>query len=359
LAGRLVFASRATVVPAAEPPPEDRRPAETPPQSAQNNADPQAPSREEQPADADRMEMVVEAARSAIPADLLAQLQSGQATRSRSQSMGRAGARQSAALRGRPIGVRRGAPRGGGRLNVVETLRAAAPWQTVRHRERAVRAAAGAMPRVEVRAEDFRVSRFAHRSETTTIFVVDASGSSAMHRLAEAKGAVELLLQDCYVRRDRVAVIAFRRAAAELMLPPTRSLVRAKRSLAGLPGGGGTPLASAIDAALALAEKVRRGGETPVVILLTDGRANVARDGAGNRARAETDALSAARSLRAAAVTSLLIDTAPHAQPATRRLAQEMGARYLPMPHADAVALSGAARAAVQPSSGARRPNVR
>jgi magnesium chelatase subunit D len=93
------------------------------------------------------------------------------------------------------------------------------------------------------------VSRFKQRRETTTIFVVDASGSAALHRLAEAKGAVELLLADCYVRRDRVAMLAFRGKGAELMLPPTRSLVRAKRSLAGLPGGGGTPLAAGMDAA--------------------------------------------------------------------------------------------------------------
>jgi magnesium chelatase subunit D len=116
---------------------------------------------------------------------------------------------------------------------------------------------------VEVRRDDFRVGRFEQRSQSTTIFVVDASGSSAFNRLAEAKGAVELLLADCYVRRDRVALLAFRGRGAELLLPPTRSLVRAKRSLAGLPGGGGTPLAAGIDAAAALADAVRRRGETP------------------------------------------------------------------------------------------------
>ena len=100
-----------------------------------------------------------------------------------------------------------------------------------------------------MRRDDFRMTRFQQRTRTTTIFVVDASGSSALNRLAEAKGAVELLLADCYVRRDQVALLAFRGKEAELLLPPTRSLVRAKRSLAGLPGGGGTPLAAGIDAA--------------------------------------------------------------------------------------------------------------
>src|SRR4029450_5166679 len=114
---------------------------------------------------------------------------------------------------------------------------------------------------------------FRQRTRTTTIFVVDASGSSALNRLAEAKGAVELLLADCYVRRDRVALLAFRGRGADLLLPPTRSLVAAKRGLGGLPGGGGTPLAAGIEAGLALADAVGRKGETPVVILLTDGRA--------------------------------------------------------------------------------------
>ena len=167
---------------------------------------------------------------------------------------------------GRPTGVRRGEPQGGARLNLIETLRAAAPWQTLHRREAeaaaqaasdAITAAgpsAGVVVRthnasIHVRREDFHVWRFKQRSETTTLFVVDASGSSALNRLAEAKGAVELLLADCYVRRDSVAVIAFRGAGAELLLPPTRSLVRAKRSLAGLPGGGGTPLAAGIGAA--------------------------------------------------------------------------------------------------------------
>jgi magnesium chelatase subunit D len=139
---------------------------------------------------------------------------------------------------------------------------------------------------VEVRKDDFRVTRYRQRSETTTIFVVDASGSAALHRLAEAKGAVELLLADCYVRRDRVAMVAFRGPGAELLLPPTRSLVRAKKGLAALPGGGGTPLASGIDAAIGLADGVRRRGGTPVIVILTDGRANVTRAGIGGRTQA-------------------------------------------------------------------------
>jgi magnesium chelatase subunit D len=156
---------------------------------------------------------------------------------------------------------------------------------------------------------------------------------------------VELLLADCYVRRDSVAVIAFRGRGAELLLPPTRSLVRAKRSLAMLPGGGGTPLASGLDAAAALAHSVARRGGTPVVVLLTDGRANIARDGAADRARAGADALASARLLRQTGHAALLIDTSPQAQPRARELADGMGATYLPLPYAGAAAVSAAVQA--------------
>jgi hypothetical protein len=108
----------------------------------------------------------------------------------------------------------------------VETLRAAAPWQTIRRSEMP---GAASDARVAVRAADFRLRRFTRRARTTTIFVVDASGSAALHRLAEAKGVVERLLAQCYARRDRVALISFRGRTASLLLPPTASLLRGAR----------------------------------------------------------------------------------------------------------------------------------
>ena len=337
VAGRLVLAPRATMLPPMEPPDEPPPPEPDEPEQEQDKGEDQQEPKELE-------DQVLEAAKAAIPADLLAQLQLGKLRRSRARATGKAGAVQNAPLRGRPAGVLRGEPRAGVRLNVVETLRAAAPWQRLRREE--VARLGGRSTRIEVRQDDFRITRFKHRSETTTIFVVDASGSSALHRLAEAKGAVELLLADCYVRRDRVALVAFRGQAAEVLLPPTRSLVRAKRSLASLPGGGGTPLASGIDLGMMLADSVKRRGGTPIVIIMTDGRANVARDGTGGRARASEDALSAARLMRSAEITALVIDTSPRPQQQGRDLAAEMGARYLPLPHADATSLSHAVRAA-------------
>jgi magnesium chelatase subunit D len=222
---------------------------------------------------------------------------------------------------------------------VLETLKAAAPWQKLRQ-------SASGGTRIEVRRDDFRIIRFRERTETTTVFAVDASGSAALNRLGEAKGAVELLLADCYVRRDQVALIAFRGRGASLLLPPTGSLVRAKRCLAGLPGGGATPLAAGIDAAAALADSIRRRGRTPVITLLTDGRANIGRDGSGGRPQGEAEALASARLLRATGIAVLMVDTSPRPNPFARRLADEMRAQYLPLPYADASSLSRAIRSA-------------
>ncbi len=321
LAARLVLAPRATILPGTEDAPEP-----------EPEGDAESPPPDENGADAKPMEdVVLDAARAAIPAGLLAQLQ--QPAPARRAPAGTMGAAQSGP-RGRPAGVRAGDPRRGERLSVIDTLRAAAPWQRIRNRT----------DRIQIRRDDFRVARLKQRAETTTIFVVDASGSQALNRLAEAKGAVELLLAESYVRRDRVAVLAFRGRTAELLLPPTRSLVRAKRSLAGLPGGGGTPLALGIDAGFLLADAVRRRGGSPTLVVLTDGRANVARDGRGGRARAEAEATDAARLVRAAGIVTVLIDSSVRPGPAARQLAREMAARYVPLPYASAQAVSAAVR---------------
>lgn len=385
-AARLVLAPRATQAPTvpapapAEPPAEDAEgPADAadaadtspPPPPPPPAAEAETPAREDSPPTSDEAEptpqeaaelgeRLLEAALASLPPDVLLRLQAGAASRERARSAGRSGALVQGGRRGRPLGARRGEPRGGQRLNLVETLRAAAPWQRLRRAslpaaaeaEAAAAALAGAaalspgQQRIHVRAEDFHVTPMRQHRETTTIFCVDASGSQALNRLAEAKGAVELLLADCYVRRDSVALLAFRGRTAEVLLPPTRSLVRARRSLAALPGGGGTPLAAALQATAVLAEAVLRRGDTPLVVLLTDGRANVALDGTGGRALAEADALQSAQRLRLLGCAVLLIDTSPQPTPTAARLAEALRGRYLPLPHADATRLSKAVRAA-------------
>jgi len=350
-AARLVLGPRATRVPAPpaaedEPPPEGAGPDEEP--DAQEEPDDGA--RDESPPESEPLSdaaaeqrplenVVLEAAKSALPAGLLDALALGREARSTPRRAGQAGALRASNEGGRPAGVMAKQPRSGERVNVVETLRAAAPWQPLRQRERGE----GSGPpgrRIEIRKEDFRVTRFRQRSETRVIFAVDASGSAALQRLAEAKGAVEQVLADCYVRRDHVALVAFRGTSAALLLSPTRSLVAVRRSLARLAGGGTTPLAAGIDAALALALDARRRGQTPVLVMMSDGRANIARDGRGDRPAAEADALSGARLVKAADVRALFLDTSPRPRPATRLLATEMGARYLPLPYLDAAGIS-------------------
>jgi magnesium chelatase subunit D len=360
LAASLVLAPRATRMPNAEAPAES--PVEKPTEPAQAAADeppaaetpppqdaietPDTPERPEPPDGGTQAmeDRLVDAVRAAIPAGLLAALQLGQARQARASAAGRSGAAMKHQNRGRPVGTRRGEPRSGARLHVLETLRAAAPWQRLRQQ------AAGGPARIQVRREDFHIIRYRQHRPTTTVFVVDASGSAALHRLAETKGAVELLLAECYVRRDRVAVLAFRGASTELLLPPTRSLARAKRSLSALPGGGGTPLASGIEAAAELAAQLARQGDTPIVVLLTDGRANIDRSGTPGRSAATEDALDAACNFQQAGVSALLIDTSPQPSEAAQVLAQAMGAAYVPLPHAGAEGLSQAVQLAARPA---------
>jgi len=351
LAARLVLAPRATIIPQSEaegegdppppPPPEEPTPpeSESEPETPDGDKPDDAEDKQDNEPDLEQMppleDLLLAAAAAAIPPDLLARLQLAKAEKARRGAVGKAGAATKAETRGRPAGIRRVRPRSGARLNLIETLRAAIPWQRLRGR-------APGEGRVAVRPEDFRATRYLARMETTIVFVVDASGSAALTRLAETKGAVELVLAECYARRDRVALIGFRGSVCEILLPPTRSLVRAKRSLAGLPGGGGTPLAAGIDGALAMADAIARQGQTPVVVLLTDGRANIARDGSQGRDQAQADALDSARALRLAGVSTLLVDTSPRPQEAARRLAAEMGATYLALPFADSSTIAGA-----------------
>jgi magnesium chelatase subunit D len=335
LAARLVLAHRAQQIPA--PPPAEEESEEPPPEPPEppEGQDDTEQSEAEAPLPED---ILLAAAKAAIPDGLLDSLRAPNIRAG--GAAGHAGALANAKARGRPIGVRAQAPRSGARLNVIETLRAAAPWQRMRQST-----TSAPERRVIIRPEDFRVTRFKQRSETMTIFVVDASGSTALTRLAEAKGAVELLLADCYVRRDQVALIGFRGRAAELLLPPTRSLTRAKRSLAGLPGGGGTPLASGLSEGLKLAGSAKRKVQTPLLVLLTDGRANVGLDGRGGRQRAQDDAQSLARMIRAEGLLSIVIDTSPRAQKPAQQLAAALGARYVPLPFANAASVSQAVRA--------------
>ena len=335
VASRLVFAHRATRIPSAD---NDEETNDPPPQN--NQSDSVVADSDQDRKNPEQAEVIVEAVKASLPVNILQDLLSGKGRKGASRNMKAAAARLSSGQRGRRIGHKRAASIARQRLDILATLRSAAPWQPFR------RMLAG-VDRLVVTRDDFRVSRIKQRNESTAIFVVDASGSTAFQRLAEAKGAVEAILSECYVRRDKAALVSFRSKTAEVLLPPTRSLERARRALASLPGGGGTPLAAGLDQAFQLALQVRRAGGVPTIILLTDGRANVTRDGEGNKVKAIEEMLSAARLFAAEGFDAMVIDVSPDPQKHARNLAEAMQAQFLPMPRAGAVEIAQPVRRAM------------
>ena len=333
-AARLVLAPRTTQLPPApEADSEDDAPPPPPPEQADGG------EREDSgdPGDRPLGDVVLDAALASIPPDLLARLTERRVRRR--GGAGGGGKRRLSGQRGKPLGARPGRPRGGARLALVDTLRAAVPWQEVRRRE-------GAQEGLVIRPSDLRVRRYDERAGRVTIFCVDASGSAAAARLAEAKGAVELMLAQAYVTRSEVALVAFRGEGAELLLPPTRSLTRARRTLAAMPGGGGTPLALGLKAGRETAEAVAARGKTPHLVILTDGRANIDAEGTGGRARAKEDALAAACAIAVRGFDALVVDISARTAPEAGELAHAMQARFLALPMADAAKLHAAVKAA-------------
>lgn len=279
-------------------------------------------------------EMLIEAVRSILPEGLLQALQT-QSAQKGGKGAG-AGQKRRGNRRGRPLPSRPGRPDGQNRIDLIATLRAAAPWQAVRRKLTPEREG------LLIRPSDIHVRRFQERSDRLIIFTVDASGSSAVARLAEAKGAVELMLAEAYARRDHVALITFRGDGAELILPPTRSLVQTKRRLAGVPGGGGTPLAAGLKIAAELANRSRGQGLSPALALLTDGRANVPLPGRSGRAAASEDATNMALLFRSLGLPSAVVDTSVRPHRDLQTLSVSLGGTYVPLPRADARGLSRA-----------------
>ena len=338
LAARLTLAPFARRLPTSEeapppPPPPDNLEADDPP--------PESPDQEPDAAIPDQApptEILVAAVQAALPAEVLAALAQGSETRgAESREPGGGGARNASRRRGRPLGVRAAKLRPGDRLSLIDTLRAAAPWQPLRRKLQPDRSG------LLVQPSDIRIRHFKQERGAVTIVVVDASGSSAFQRLAEAKGAVELLLAQAYRTRAHVALIVFRKTEANLVLPPTRSLSRARKLLADMAGGGGTPLAAGLDAGLALALQERARGRTPRLLILTDGRPNVTRSGEPGRPTAEAEALAAATAIRVAGIQSVYIDTSPRPGPEADRFARAMAGSFAALPRGDAYAVLEAA----------------
>lgn len=354
LAVRLVLLPRATQLPQPEaeseaeppppPPPSSEPPDESEPELPDTPSDSDAPDDPgndapesepaETPAGIPPVEDLILAALAGvpIPEDVLTVNVGRASRRGASGSRGATESRQ----RGRIVGTVIGEARGG-RVSVPATLLAAVPHQRERGRNMA--------GRLILALEDVRLTRYREKAGTLFIFCVDASGSMALNRMRAAKGAVTTLLGQAYVHRDRVALIAFRGERAEVLLPPSQGVERAKRALDVLPTGGGTPLAAALHNAHRMATQAQSSGVTNVLLVcITDGRANVPlttdapEEGATRRARAGREAHALARRWHAAGWGATVIDTQVSytSRGEAAMLAKSLGGRYLFLPGAKA-----------------------
>ena len=172
-------------------------------------------------------------------------------------------------------------------LALVDTLRAAAPYQRLRAAIKGEQEKPSIQSQqlekqgskglsIVVKPQDYRRKAREKRIGAYQLFVVDASGSmAARHRMEATKAAILSLLRDSYVHRDSVGLIAFRKESAEVLLPFTRSVERAERLLASMPTGGKTPLAHGLRMAYTMCDRLLRAhrAERIQIICITDGRA--------------------------------------------------------------------------------------
>jgi magnesium chelatase subunit D len=365
LAVRLVILPRATQIPSpppdSPPPPPPPEPEPPDPDAAEEEEGDPAPPQELMPPP----EKILEALISELPDELI-EMPFQNLRRGRSGSRG-----STEGKRGRHVRSIPGDPRRA-RIDVVATLRAAAPWQPLRqgglsHHNGSANgklngsangklngasngAANGhlngngngivhhngngaAQRRVHLQLSDVRVKQYRSKAGALFCFAVDASGSMALHRMRQAKGAIHTLLEKAYVNRDRVALISFRGQEAELLMPPTQSVELARRALDTLPTGGGTPLASALLLADDVAQQAqRRGILQTVLVLLTDGRANVGLNGGD----VQTELQQLGKHIAASRLQVMVVDTQRNylSRGEARQLAEWLGGDYAYLPNA-------------------------
>ena len=226
-------------------------------------------------------------------------------------------------------------------LAVDATIRAAAPYQ----RRRA--AYANGSLALQVEAWDLRQKVRESRVGNLVVFVVDASGSmGAQQRMSATKGAILSLLMDAYQRRDKVAMIAFRGAKSEVVLPPTGSPKLAQERLERLPTGGRTPMAQALsDARKLILQHKRRDPDTPALIaLVSDCRANVGIAGGDPF----DEALGLCAALREEGAQAIVLDPAPRSNRfgLTQKIAHALGGDRIPLDELRADAIRAAVRQA-------------
>ncbi len=200
------------------------------------------------------------------------------------------------------------------------TFRAAAPYQMKRKGELAIK----------LEKSDLREKVRERKIGNTLLFVVDASGSmGAQARMTAAKGAVLSLLIDAYQKRDRVGLVAFKGNNAEVLLPPTSSVELARKYLQSLPTGGKTPLSQGLFKGCEVLSKEMEKNKNalPLLILISDGKANVSMGGG----KPVDEAKQMAAMIKSAGIKSLVIDAEQSfiGLGLAREISHELGAKYL------------------------------
>lgn len=344
IAAKLVLVPRATRVPEAEaedqeppPPPEMEEAPEEAGQSEDDDGPDSDPQNKEEQTPEQIEELLMDAIETEIPESVL---NISMAAKSKSRSGHRGEALNN--RRGRFIRSQMGEIRSG-KIAIIPTLIAASPWQKSRKNEYKHR-----KDSLIIMKDDVRIKKFRDKAGTLYVFIVDASGSMAINRMRQAKGAVSQLLQSAYVHRDQVALIAFRGQMAQVLLPPSQSVERAKRALDVLPTGGGTPLASALYMGWQEAVQMRSKGITQsMLVLITDGRGNIAynieQNGTDEPRKPSKEEISKevesfAKIIQADGVDSVVIDTQMNylSRGEAPKLAKALGGRYMYLPNAKA-----------------------
>lgn len=324
VAAMLVLMPRATQVPnrEEEQPQEPEPPNEEEQQQDDDEQDQQSNTQENM-----EIDEIVEAAQALFAHDLAPSKMRQAASRS-AQARRTKGGKNKRVKHGKPIGVRRGRRDEIRELSMRDTLLTALSKQSIRRQMPGIKTPATGR-RFAITVDDFRVLRRKAPQRVTTIFLVDASGSHAVGRLNEAKGAALSMLQTCYERRDQVAVISFGGREAIVSLAPTSAPARAAKELTLMPSGGGTPLASALMLGMKTALKVRQDGDTPFLVLLTDGKANIALNGAAGRSEAAIDVKALTQAIKLNGLETFFIDTGRRSSDACKTIADDLKARYL------------------------------
>lgn len=229
-------------------------------------------------------------------------------------------------------------------LALDATIRAASPYQT----RRAKRGVA-----IAIEDEDIREKVRERKTGNLLVFVVDASGSMGEKLMTESKGAIMSLLFDAYQKRDKVSLVAFRETSADVLLPPTDSIELAKKLLEDLPTGGRTPLGQGLICGYQVIKNYLRKDRkaTPLLILISDGRANVGLlEGKcplnyyalWGFAKIMQEILNISRHIRIdEQIKSLVIDVSEGWSPnrSVRDIAEVMGAQYTRVQHLKATGI--------------------